>query len=73
MNATQIGWAGLVGSFALVAIAIALSFWQRLHLTRSILWASARAAVQLLLVALRYALCWTRKLRCGGGGYGLLS
>jgi putative ABC transport system permease protein len=58
MNATQIGWAGLVGSFALVAIAIGLSLWQRLQLSRSILWASARAAVQLLLVgfALRLVL-----------------
>ena len=58
MNATQIGWAGLVGSFALVVVAIALSFTQRLQLSRSILWASARAAVQLLLVgfALRLVL-----------------
>jgi len=58
MNATQIGWAGLVGSFALVAIAIGLSLWQRLQLSRSIMWASARAAVQLLLVgfALRLVL-----------------
>lgn len=58
MNATQIGWAGLVASLALVVIAVALSFWQRLNLTRSIVWASARAAVQLLLVgfALRLVL-----------------
>jgi len=58
VNATQIGWAGLVGSFALVVVAIALSFTQRLQLSRSILWASARAAVQLLLVgfALRLVL-----------------
>ena len=58
MNATQIGWAGLVGSLALVVVAIALSFTQRLQLSRSILWASARASVQLLLVgfALRLVL-----------------
>jgi putative ABC transport system permease protein len=58
VNATQIGWAGLIGSFALVVVAIALSFSQRLQLSRSILWASARAAVQLLLVgfALRLVL-----------------
>jgi putative ABC transport system permease protein len=39
-------------------VAIALSFTQRLQLSRSILWASARAAVQLLLVgfALRLVL-----------------
>ena len=58
MTATQIGWAGLIGSFALVIVAIALSFTQRLQLSRSILWASVRAAVQLLLVgfALRLVL-----------------
>lgn len=58
MNATQIGWAGLLASLVLVALAIALSTWQQLHLTRSMLWASARAAVQLLLVgfALRLVL-----------------
>jgi putative ABC transport system permease protein len=41
-----------------VVVAIALSFSQRLQLSRSILWASARAAVQLLLVgfALRLVL-----------------
>ena len=58
MNATQIGWAGLLASLVLVGIAVGLSSWQRLRLTRSILWASARAAVQLLLVgfALRLVL-----------------
>ena len=58
MNETQIGWAGLLGSFVLVVVAIALSFSQRLQLSRSMLWASARAAVQLLLVgfALRLVL-----------------
>lgn len=50
MSATSIGWAGLAASFVLIVIAIALSGWQRLNLSRSILWASARAAVQLLLV-----------------------
>jgi putative ABC transport system permease protein len=34
----------------LVAVAIALSVWQRLGLERSIVWASARALVQLLAV-----------------------
>ena len=58
MSATHIGWAGLAGSFALVVIAVALSSRQRLHLSRSIVWASARAALQLLLVgwALRLVL-----------------
>lgn len=48
--ANDIGWTGLVASFVLVGVAIALSFVRRLSLERSILWASARAAVQLLLV-----------------------
>lgn len=52
MTSTHIGWAGLAASLVLVIVAIALSGWQRLRLTRSIVWASARAAVQLLLVGL---------------------
>lgn len=50
MDRTDIGWAGLTASLVLVAIAVGLSIWQGLRLERSILWASARAAVQLLLV-----------------------
>ena len=58
MNDTQIGWMGVTASLLLVAIAVGLSLWQQLHLTRSMLWSSARAAVQLLLVgfALRLVL-----------------
>jgi putative ABC transport system permease protein len=58
VSATNIGWAGLAASFILIVIAVALSSWQHLRLSRSILWASARAAVQLLLVgwALRLVL-----------------
>jgi putative ABC transport system permease protein len=58
MSATQIGWAGLAASLILVVIAVVLSMWQQLRLTRSILWSSARAAVQLFLVgwALRLVL-----------------
>lgn len=58
MSSTNIGWLGLAASFVLILIAIALSAWQRLRLSRSIAWASARAAVQLLLVgwALRLVL-----------------
>ena len=37
-------------SLLLVALAIGLSRWQRLNVERSIIWASARAAVQLLAV-----------------------
>ena len=56
MSSTHIGWAGLAASLVLVAIAVGLSGWQRLHLSRSILWACARAAVQLFLVG------WALKL-----------
>lgn len=45
-----VGWVGLVASLALVAIAVAISVWQGLGLERSLLWASARAIVQLLAV-----------------------
>ena len=47
-----IGWAGLAASTALVAVAVALSWAQRLGLERSLLWAAARAAGQLLVVGL---------------------
>lgn len=58
MSATQIGWAGLLASLVLVGIAIGLSSWQRLHLSRTIMWAAARAAAQLFVVgfALRLVL-----------------
>ena len=50
MTSTHIGLLGLAGSFVLTLLAISLSLWQRLHLTGSILWASARAAAQLMAV-----------------------
>lgn len=46
----QVGITGLATSLALVAVAAVLSLWQRVGLERQILWASARALVQLLLV-----------------------
>ncbi len=46
----QIGWIGLATSLALVAFAAAISLWQRLGLERQVVWAAARALVQLLLV-----------------------
>lgn len=52
MPADGIGWEGLAASTILVAVAVGLSLWQGLGLERSILWASGRAAVQLLLVGL---------------------
>jgi putative ABC transport system permease protein len=45
-----VSWSGLATSLALVAIAAAISLWQRLGLETQILWAAARALVQLLLV-----------------------
>jgi len=50
VNETNIGIAGVAASFVLIIVAVMLSGWQGLHLSRSILWASARAAVQLFLV-----------------------
>ncbi len=56
MSATHIGWSGLAASLVLVAVAVGLSGWQRLHLSRSVLWACARAAAQLFVVG------WALKL-----------
>ncbi|MDN3029248.1 iron export ABC transporter permease subunit FetB [Streptomyces sp. S.PB5] len=42
--------AGLAVSLALVGVAAAVSLWRRLGLERQIVWAAARALVQLLLV-----------------------
>jgi len=47
---TDIGWLGLVASLVLVVLAVGLSRWQGLGLEASILWASARAGAQLLVV-----------------------
>jgi len=46
----DIGIAGLAASGILVAVAVAVSLWRHLGLERSLLWASLRALVQLLLV-----------------------
>ncbi|ORB71485.1 ABC transporter permease [Mycobacterium scrofulaceum] len=46
----QVGWAGLAASLVLVAFAAAVSLWQRLGLQGQLVWAAARALVQLLLV-----------------------
>ncbi|HEY6533235.1 MAG TPA: iron export ABC transporter permease subunit FetB [Acidimicrobiales bacterium] len=50
MSETDIGWAGVAASLVLIVVALALSGWQGLRLSRSILWASLRAGVQLFLV-----------------------
>jgi UDP-glucose/iron transport system permease protein len=47
---TDIGWSGLALSFLLVGVAVLLSVWRHLGLETTILWASARAIVQLLIV-----------------------
>lgn len=46
----QVGWVGLATSLILVAFAAGISLWRRLDLERQLLWAAARALVQLLLV-----------------------
>lgn len=48
----DVGALGLAASLVLVALALALSLWQRLGLERALVWAAARALVQLLLVGL---------------------
>ncbi len=51
MNATSdIGLVGMAASGILVAVALGVSMWRRLGLERSLLWASMRALVQLLVV-----------------------
>jgi putative ABC transport system permease protein len=52
----EVSWVGLATSLALVAVAAAISPWQRLGLERQILWAAARALVQLLFVGAVLAL-----------------
>jgi putative ABC transport system permease protein len=49
---TDIGWTGLALSGLLILVAVALSLWRALGLERSILWAAARALVQLLAIGL---------------------
>ncbi len=46
----DIGVAGLAASAILVAVAVGISLWRQLGLERSLVWASLRALVQLLIV-----------------------
>jgi putative ABC transport system permease protein len=48
MSDAAIGWGGLALSLILVGVAIGLSLWRGLRLEREMLWATARAIVQLL-------------------------
>lgn len=50
MNRADIGLIGLAASSILIAVAVAISMWRRLGLERDVLWAAARALVQLLIV-----------------------
>lgn len=47
---------GLAASGVLVAVAVAISWWRQLGLGRSIVWAAARALVQLLLIGVALGL-----------------
>ena len=48
----DVTWIGLVASMALVAVAVGLSWWRGYGLEVSIVWATVRALVQLVLVGL---------------------
>jgi putative ABC transport system permease protein len=48
MDDAAIGWGGLALSLILVGVAVGLSLWRGLRLEREMLWATARALVQLL-------------------------
>ncbi|MBK5222913.1 MAG: iron export ABC transporter permease subunit FetB [Acidimicrobiia bacterium] len=50
MSEGDVAWVELAASLVLVAVAVALSAWRRLGLERTMVWASTRAAAQLLLV-----------------------
>lgn len=56
MDRTDIGLWGLAASGILVAVALAISLWRRLGIELTMLWACARALVQLLIVG------WALKL-----------
>jgi len=50
MSAADIGFLGMAASGILIAVAVGISLWRSLDLERQLLWAAARALVQLLLV-----------------------
>ncbi len=56
MTTTDISYLGLAASGILIGVAVALSLWRRLGVERSLLWAAARALVQLLLVGVALGL-----------------
>ncbi|WP_166348649.1 ABC transporter permease [Phytoactinopolyspora limicola] len=52
----EVSIAGLATSLSLIGVAAVISLWQRLGLERQVVWAAARALVQLLLVGAGLAL-----------------
>src|SRR6185503_15801368 len=56
MGSSDIGFVGLATSLVLVLVVVGVSWWQRLGLEATVLWASGRALVQLLLVGAALAL-----------------
>lgn len=50
MNRADIGFLGMAASGILIAVAVGISLWRTLGLEKQLLWAAARALVQLLLV-----------------------
>lgn len=46
----DVGFLGLFASLALVAVAVVITFWMRLGVEASLMWAAARAMAQLLLI-----------------------
>ncbi|MGI9622708.1 MAG: ABC transporter permease [Acidimicrobiales bacterium] len=55
-NVVDLGWAELIASFSLIAVAVGISLWLRLRLAWPILEASLRALVQLALVGVLFNL-----------------
>ena len=53
---TDVEWWQAAASLVLIAIVVGVSLWRRLGLERSVLWASARATVQLLAVGVLFTI-----------------
>ncbi|MGI9608638.1 MAG: ABC transporter permease [Acidimicrobiales bacterium] len=58
----SIGFWDAIASFSLVAVVVAISGWRRLHLERAILWAAARATLQLLAVGVLFSAIFSSDL-----------
>jgi len=56
VDRADVGTVGLVTSLLLIVVVVVVSRWQRLGLESSVVWASARALVQLLVVGAALAL-----------------